>query len=186
MSLLVCSLVVVPLAHELLLDIGPSFRPRVFSRLLRDCSLEPQEPSCACLVSGHFALFYRLVFVSFMTMLALFISSCSTLFKADIIVMIIFIPYHLVPVFHHSALPGSYHPHLCTQHTHTHTHTLSLLPTSFAPSLSLLGSWPALDHPAWTHLTQLRKTVGKYQSSPLPGFGMPWQCCSYTDKRNMH
>src|SRR6266850_3383677 len=49
-------------------------------------------------------------------------------------------------------LPVSVH----TTHTHTHTHSLSLFsPTSFAPSLSLLGLRPALDHPAQTRLTML-------------------------------
>src|SRR6267142_5978319 len=89
--------------------------------------MKPQEPSCTCSVSGHFALFYCLVFVSFTTVLTLFISSRSASFKADIVVVIVFVPYCLVPTFHHSALPDSYRLCPCMQHTHT----LSLSPFPF-------------------------------------------------------
>ena len=48
-------------------------------------------------------------------------------------------------------------------HTHTHTHSLSPFSPLFAPSRSLSGSRPALDHPARTRLT-----LSLYSSSLLP------------------
>src|SRR6266850_6018650 len=101
--------------------------------------MKPQEPSCTCSVSGHFALFYCLVFVSFTTVLTLFISSRSASFKADIVVVIVFVPYCLVPTFHHSTLPNSYCLCPCTQHTHTHTLSLSL---SLLPHLFCTLTFP--------------------------------------------
>jgi len=137
MSLLVCPLIVIPLARELLHDIGPSFRPHVFSRPPCDHSLEPLKPSHAHPVLGHFASFYCLVFILFATVLALFVSSHSTSFKANIIIAIIFVPYCLIPAFHRSILPDSYRPCPCTQHTHTLSLSLSSPPPLLCPCFPL-------------------------------------------------